>query len=219
MDFYLARLPVFKALPPRELENLGRIFQLQRFTRKEAVFEEGGTPEAVFLLRSGLVKAVKHSPSDEVLAMEVVVPGQLFGMIAALDKKPYPVSALCLRDCEVYRVRTPEFDRLMTGFGDFARGVYSEVGRHLRHAQAARALAKEPAAKRIAYMLLRLWEALGKDLAVRREDIAELTGCTQGTVIRTLADFRKRRLISSGWKRLSLLSPERLKAAAGWGDF
>lgn len=219
MDFYLARLPVFRTLPPEETGALGRIFLLRRFARKEAVFEEGGAPEAVFLLRSGLVKAVKRSPRDEPLAMEVVVPGQLFGMIAALDKRPYPVSALCLSDCEVYRVRASEFDRLMNRCGDFARGVYAEVGRHLRHAQAARALAKEPAAKKIAYILLRLSQALGKDLSVRREDIAELTGCTEGTAIRTLADFKRRRLISSGWKRLSILEPRRLKALAGLGDF
>lgn len=215
MDYFLARLPVFRKLPPEALEELSRRLPLQGFARREAVFEEGGAPRAVHLLRSGLVKAVKYSPAVEPFAMEIIVPGQLFGMIAVMDKKPYPVSAVALKESEAYRMPAAVFEELVRRHPDFSRQVYSEIGNHLRHAQAMRSLAREPVDKRLAYLLCRLSESMGRELPFRREDMAEMATCTQETAIRTLAAFRKKRLISAGWKRITVLQPARLKALSG----
>jgi CRP-like cAMP-binding protein len=64
-------------------------------------------------------------------------------------------------------------------------------------------------------MLWVLSQHLGKDLRVRREDIAEMVGTTLETAIRTLVDFRNKKLISSGWKRISILDAAALKTLSG----
>ncbi|MHB2026139.1 MAG: Crp/Fnr family transcriptional regulator [Elusimicrobiota bacterium] len=212
MDFFLARLPLFKRLPNDALENLSRRFRLLRYPRGRAVFEDGDSPRAVYLLKSGLVKAVKYSPRDKPVIMEIIVPRGLFGMIAAMDQKTYPVSAVCIRDSEAYEIPRADFEELLKNHSDFSRAVYSEIGEHLRHSQALRALARESADKRMAYILYLLSMSVGKDIAVRREDIAEMTGATQETAIRVLSEFRRRKLIASGWKRISVLQAEKLKA-------
>ncbi|OGS05878.1 MAG: hypothetical protein A3G41_07660 [Elusimicrobia bacterium RIFCSPLOWO2_12_FULL_59_9] len=215
MDYFLARLPIFKKLPSAELSDLPRQFLLRRYRRQEPIFQEGDPPAAVFLLRSGLVKAVKYSPRVAPFAMEVIVPGKLFGMIAALDGRPYPVSAVPIKECEAYRIPARAFENLMKGHSDFSREVYAEVGSHLRQSQSMRSLSKEPVEKRIAFILCLLARSMGNDLPVRREDIAELSGCTQETAIRTLVDFRNKKLLSSGWKKIVVLKPDRLKALSG----
>ena len=212
MDFFLARLPAFKRLPQETLEGLSRSVHAKGYGKNEPVFQEGDPANAVFVLKSGLVKAVKYSPRMEAASMEIIAPGQLFGMIAVMDKKPYPVSALPLQDCEAYRIPAALFASLMTDFPEFSKVVYASIGDHLRQAQTLRSLAGEPVEVRVARVLLTLSNSIGGEIPIRREEIADLAGCTTETAIRTLADFRKKDWIASGWKRVSVLDNAALQA-------
>lgn len=214
MDYFLARHSAFKRLPIAALTELQRILRLREYEKGEPIFEEGSPPDAVYLLRSGLVKAVKYSPDVEPFAMEIITPGQLFGMIAVMDKKAYPVSAVPLKRSEAYRIPAGAFEDLLREHPDLSREVYAGVGGHLRQAQTLRSLFKAPVEKRISYVLSLLAGSVGRTLDIRREEIAELVGCTPETAIRTLIGLRKKKLIASGWKRITILEPDRLKALA-----
>ncbi|MDE2489719.1 MAG: Crp/Fnr family transcriptional regulator [Elusimicrobia bacterium] len=214
-DRFLDGLPAFRSLSPVARAELARRLVLRRFRKGEPIFAEGAPAEAVYLLRSGLVKAVKYSPRSAQAAMELIAPGQLFGMIAVMDDKPYPVSALPIAPSEAYRIPARTFAALLAAHPDFSRRVYASVGEHLRQAQALRAISGEKVERRVARVLLTLAESMGEVLRLRREDVAELAGCLPETAIRTLADFRRKGLISSGYKRLTLLDRRRLKALAG----
>ena len=211
-DPFLSGLPAFKKLPAAALDDLGRRLVLRGYRKGEAVFEEGAPADAVYLLRAGLVKAVKYSPSSEISSMEIIGPGQLFGMIAVMDDKPYPVSAIPLSASKVYRIPAQLFSALLSAHPDFSKHVFAAVGEHLRQSQDLRSLAGETVERRVAHVLLVLSQSMGAVLPVRREDIAEIAGCSQETAIRTIADLRKKGLVSTGWKRVTLLDPRRLKA-------
>lgn len=212
MDFFLARLPAFKRLPEGALGRLAQALRLRSYRKGDAIFQDNDPPESVYLLRSGLVKAVRYSPREEPIIMEIIVPGGLFGMIAVLERKAYPVTTVCIQDSEAYRISVADFEDLMKRYPDFSREVYSEIGRHLRHSQALRALAKEPAEKRIMYILWLLSGSVGKELPILREHVAEMAGTSHETAIRTLVGLRKKKLISSRWKRITVLEPDQLKA-------
>ncbi len=216
-DSFLSGLPAFRNLPAGALENISSRFVLKSYRKGEPVFEEGSRADAVHLLRTGLVKAVKYSPSSEIASMEIIGPGQFFGMIAVMDAKPYPVSAVPLADSSAYRIPAEAFSGLLADHPNFSKHVYAAVGDHLRQSQALRALSGETVERRIAHVLGVLSESMGQILPVRREDIAEIAGCSQETAIRTLAAFRKKGIISSGWKRVTILDPERLRKLADPG--
>ncbi len=211
MDPFLAGLPAFEKLPALALAKFSQRFVLRKYRKGEPVFEEGTPADAVHLLRTGLVKAVKHSPSSKISSMEIIGPGQFFGMIAVMDDKPYPVSAIPLAASEAYRIPSEPFTALLADHPSFSKHVYAAIGDHLRQSQELRALSSETADSRIAHVLCMLLKSMGDVLPVRREDIAEIAGCSQETAIRTLASFRKRGIISSGWKRVSILDPRRLR--------
>lgn len=214
MDPFLAGLPAFKKLPAPELAALSSRLVLRSYRKGEAVFREGEPAAAVHLLRSGLVKAVKYSPSSEVASMEIIAPGQLFGMIAVMDDKPYPVSAVPLCASQAYRIPAGAFAALLSAHPEFSKHVYAAVGGHLRRSQSLRAMAGEPAERRVAHVLTVLTRSMGRTLTVRREDIAEIAGCTVETAIRALAQLRRKGLISSGWKRVTVLDAARLQRLA-----
>lgn len=211
-DRFLARLPAFAELPAPSLAALAPRLLLRRYRKGETIFAEGAAPDAVHLLRSGLVKAVKSSPNASLSSMEIIAPGQFFGMIAVMDGKPYPVSAVTLSEAEAYRIPRTLFAALMAEQPNFSKHVYGWMGNHLRQSQALRALSSETVERRIAHVLVVLNDSMGAVLPVRREDIAEIAGCTHETAIRTLVAFRKDGLIATGWKRITVLDRARLQA-------
>ncbi|MFI5361050.1 MAG: Crp/Fnr family transcriptional regulator [Elusimicrobiota bacterium] len=210
-DPFLAKLPAFSELPDSLLAELAQKLILRKYCKGEAIFEEGSPADAVHLLRSGLVKAVKYSPKSQLSSMEIIGPGQFFGMIAVLDGKPYPVSAIPLSPSEAYRIPAKFFAALLAGQPKFSKQVYASLGNHLRQSQELRALSTETVERRIAHVLRILSESMGDVLPIRREDIAEIAGCSHETAIRTLVEFRKSGLISTGWKRVAILDQGRLK--------
>ncbi|NNN05773.1 MAG: Crp/Fnr family transcriptional regulator [Elusimicrobia bacterium] len=215
MDSFLAKIPFLKGLASADLERVSRAFVLRRHPRGETIFSEGAAADAAYLLRSGLIKAVKLSPKDDPVILEIIVPGRLFGMMPALDKRPYPVNAVCLQDSEVYRIRTADFDELLRRHPPFSQAVYAEVGDHLRHSQALRSMVKEPAERRIGYILWMLSLSLGPELRLGREEVAEMAGTTVETAIRVLGRLREAGLIDARWKRIKILKPAALRDGAG----
>lgn len=214
MDFFLARSPAFKNLPTSTLAELSKRLPVKSYNKNEPIFEEGGKAEAVYVLCSGLVKAVKYSPDMAPVSMDIIVPGQLFGMIAVMDDRPYPVSAIPLQPSEAYRIPSALFASLVDEFQAFSKQVYAAVGEHLRQAQTLRSLSARPVNQRIAHVLGVLSGSIGNEITVRREEIADLAGCTPETAMRTLAAFRKKGWISSGWKRITVLKPDALRKLA-----
>jgi CRP-like cAMP-binding protein len=155
MDAFLKALPFFQTVTDAD-SDVGRSFVRRRFDRGAVVFNEGDPPRAAFLLRAGLVKIAKHSPSHRTLAVEIVTPGEMFGAVAVLDRRPFPASAVALDACELFELPADVFDRLLSKNAGFARAVHAAVGAHVRNAQEMRSLAGEPVERRIAHVLLRL---------------------------------------------------------------
>jgi CRP-like cAMP-binding protein len=86
------------------------------------------------------------------------------------------------------------------------RCVHQEIGDHLRHAQTMRALwRRNPWNAGWPISLSLLLPKTGSDVRLRREDIAELVGCIPETAIRVIADFSRRGILRTGWKRIALL--------------
>ncbi|MBI4348654.1 MAG: Crp/Fnr family transcriptional regulator [Elusimicrobia bacterium] len=214
MDYTLARLPIFRRLPREALESLGDVFLPHPYVRGEAIFDEGSKADAVFLLKTGLVKAVKHSPRAEPVIMQLIAPGHLFGMMGVMDRKDYPVSAICVHDSEAYRIRAADFSDLLKRHPAFSAEVFAEMGAHVRQGQELRALAKEPAERKIAFVLALLARDLGPELSLRREEIAEIAVTTTETAIRVLARLREDKLIAARWKRITILDARALERFA-----
>lgn len=207
MDRFLQQLNFFKSIPEDQLLTLFP----KKISKGESIFNEGDPPEAVFILKSGLVKTVKYTSHDVPSTIDFIMPGQMIGMIAVLDNKNYPVTATTLRDSEVIRLPISAFHAFLQSSTDFRKEVFRQVGNHLRNSQIFRTLMQEPVERRITHILNYLYENMGKDIPLLREDIAAMAGCTNSTAVRTIIDLRKRKIIQAGWKKLKILSPEKLK--------
>lgn len=217
-DSFLAASPAFKKLPALALAELSRKLLLRRYHKAEPIFEEGRRADAVYLLRTGLVKAVKYSPRSDYASMEIIAPGQIFGMIAVMDDKPYPVSAIAMTACEAYWISSKTFSWLLNSYSEFSRQAYATIGEHIRQTQELMALSSASVERKIAHVLGVLFNSLGAVLPLRREDIAELAGCLPETAIRTLSALRKKGAISTGYKKITILDARLLQEILAQDD-
>jgi len=214
MQFTDPTAGILACLPDGVARRATRAFVRRRHPRGTAVFNEGDPPRGAFLLRAGLIKIFKQSPSDRPLAMELARPGEWFGLVAVLDRRPYPATALALEPSETDEISPAVFETLFQGHRVFARAALAALSERVRHAQEMRALANAPVERRVAHVLLRLSPNPGVDVRLRREDVAELAGCIPETAIRVLSQFSKRGLVRTGWKRVAVLDPAALRAIA-----
>lgn len=207
-------LPFFQSIPTRIYNDVKKRFFRRVFNAQDVVFQEGDPARSAFVLVSGLVKIVTFTRRERPLALEAITPGRLFGALALLDHRPFPASAIALAQSEVVEIPAPVFLDLFEGYPAFARAVHDDIGRHLRHAQSMRALAQESAPQRVAAVLTSLMPRAGDEVHIRREDVAELAGCIPETAIRVLSEFKKRGMIRTGWKHISLLNAVGLRSIA-----
>lgn len=96
----LRRTHLFADLSDEQLRAVLDSAQQCQLAAGEPLFTHGQPAERFFLLRSGLVKLSRLSPSGEEKIIEIVTPGQMFAeAIMFMDKKcGYPVNATAIEE-------------------------------------------------------------------------------------------------------------------------
>ena len=91
-------LPVFSAMDAAELDEVIARATALRIPKGTAVFEQGEAATTFYVLLSGRLKVVKTTPDGKQVVIRVVVPGDIYGIAKALNRKDYPATASALVD-------------------------------------------------------------------------------------------------------------------------
>jgi len=208
-------LPFFSSLSKRELEeSVAPLFQEERFREGEYLFYEGDPSQGLFILREGRIKIIKHSVRGKDVILRLLNPEEMFGEVAAFDGGPCPASAQALEDTVALHLPQSHFLALLERYPSIALQIIEDLGRKLRDAHdLIRALTTDTVEKRIATVLLKLAEKLGKPeergirlkIHLSRQDLADMAGTTIETAIRVLTKFTRDRLLTKEGKFIVIL--------------
>lgn len=222
---FLKNLPIFSSLPDSVLDKLTDRAEEFAYKNGEYIFYEGDSPDWLCIVKEGNVKAVKYLEDGKEIILHVFMPGDIFGELAILDRRPYPASAQamgltkilklhythCRKICEeAPEVRT----RLIESMGEKQRGFVDR----LETAMTTRV------EKRIAHMLLKLAsagnskEGTNINLHLTRKDIANMVGTTIETTIRIMSRLQKEGIIESTREGITILQPDLLRERGGEHD-
>lgn len=191
----LGRTELFRSLSPERLAALAPKLVERSFARRQVLYVEGGPAERLWVLRRGSVRLYKGSPRGQVLTLDVLGPGEVFGAVSALEQPTYPASAEALAAGSAWVLPREAFLRLLESEPALALELLRVVGRRLREAEERlRAAALDPAPARLAQALLH--SARGGEARVTRRTLAEAAGTTVETAIRVLRRFER-----EGWVR------------------
>jgi CRP/FNR family transcriptional regulator len=182
------------------------LFSERQYQKDDYIFLEGEAPEALFVVRTGKVKVLRHSTDGKDVVLRVCSAGNLLGTVAVFDGGGYPGTAQVIEDCVALVIARNDCLTLVNRYPVFALAVISDLGTRLRSsAEQIRSLAVERVEQRIARVLLKLAESAGSDapegrvieMPLTRQDVADMTGTTVETAIRVMSKFRRQEIIKT----------------------
>jgi CRP/FNR family transcriptional regulator, nitrogen oxide reductase regulator len=214
---------VFAGIPPGDLTALVARSRLDRYAARDHIFREGDPAEWFCLLVEGRVKIVRHARSGKDVVLELLGPGEVFGGVAVIERRPYPASAQAVEAAAVLRIPGEPIRVLSERYPSMIREMALMIGRRLRAAHdTVESLAVDLVEARLARRLVRLAHTDGVRRAdgielpfhLTRQSLADMSGTTVETTIRVVGRWLKEGLLRERGARLIVRDMEALRALA-----
>jgi len=210
---------LFGNLCGEDLEALSDGKSCVMYKKGQTLFYEGTRPMGLFCINSGKVKVYKMGSQGREQIIRLSGSGDFLGYRALLGEEFYSASATVLEDATICFIPKSNFLELLRTnqafFGSLTKSICHELG--VMEEQMAM-LAQKSVRERLATTLIMLKETYGVegqesmliDIALSREDIANIVGTATETVIRLLSDFKSSNLIAFEGKKIRVLDPKGL---------
>lgn len=187
---------MFRGVESQACADLVRLARDRRVVRRESFFLQGDPATDVFVLCAGRLKATQLASAGEQVILRLVSPGEMFGALEVGAGGQYSSGAEALEASHALLWDRCAFDEMAERNPVILRNVVRILSERMRLLeQSCRELATVRAAARVASALVRLAGQMGRPtdggalVALGREDLAQITGCTPFTVSRFLADW------------------------------
>jgi CRP/FNR family transcriptional regulator len=189
------------------------------FGAGDFLFMEGEPADSLYLIISGRVKMIKHSPEGHETILAIFDAGQIVGEVGVLAGGTYPATAQAMAPTRTLGLARKAYVQLVQEHPALAWSLIEELGRRLQGAhESIRSLAVEKVEQRIARILLRMAAAAGEKqgdtvlitVSVTRQDIADMAGTTVETAIRVMSKLRRLGLVVSEGGLIRLLRAHQL---------
>jgi CRP/FNR family transcriptional regulator, nitrogen oxide reductase regulator len=215
--------PLLRDLAPAVREAVLERAVPRSLERRQVLFREGDEAEAMFLVASGHLKLTQLAADGREVIVRFVGPGEPVAGITALDEGNYPVTAQAAAPAEVLLWPRRVVREICERHPRVRSNLLQTISEHMKEAMdRTRELATERVAQRLARTLLRLARGAGRpaeggtllDLALSRQDLAEMAGTTLFTVSRQLSQWEEEGVVETGRERVLLRSIEALEEIA-----
>jgi CRP/FNR family transcriptional regulator len=220
---FLSQSSAFAGLPAREIDALARVAQEERHPARAYVFTEGDPARWFYLVKVGHVKILRQAKTGKDVVLELLGPGEVFGGVAVIEKRPYPASAQATEATTVVKIPADPMIALADRHPAFVKEMALMIGRRLRAAHdSVKSLAVDPVEARLAAAVLRLAEREGTQgkggvtlpFHLTRQSLADMSGTTVETAIRVIRRWQKAGLVGDTGEQLVIGDPAGLRARA-----
>jgi CRP-like cAMP-binding protein len=193
-------------LTPRQLAKLAAALTVTRFDKRAIIFDESKTPEAAYVLLSGIARITCRNRKGLRTMVIMVAPGMIPGFPIAVTGVNCNFRCEAVTNCQVGTVELNTFIEISLGIAsaDFKRMAANYVGRwDLVHLRCSNFMSCT-LAERLAITLLELSENFGTPdrrgvrltVPARHRDLAELVGASRPRVTEHLIAFELGHMIA-----------------------
>jgi len=217
---YLAKIPLFYGLPESQLREISNLLLERSYQKGRFIFMEGEPGEALYILKSGLIKLTRRLEDGREHILHFVNPGEVFAEVVLFDGGNYPATAEVQEDCVVGVLRNQDIERLISQNPGIAVEMLRIMSRRLRAAQEkVMNLALHDTARRLAYTLIKMAEEHGIqkpggtliNFNLTNQELANLTGSTRETINRMLNSFKRAGAIDVDRQQIMVLDKNKLE--------
>jgi len=103
----------FSELSEAACDKLAKLSHRQTVKKRDILFMEGATGNAVYLLVSGSIQLVKTNLDGKETVIKTVKQGELFAEVILFEKPRYPVTAIARTEAEVIELPRAGFLNLL----------------------------------------------------------------------------------------------------------
>lgn len=219
----LANAFPFRGLPEADLSQVMAAAHTRSLGRSEFFFHQGDPASSIYVLISGRARSLQLTPEGNQVLLSYLGPGDMFGGVAFLGQPVYPLSVEAVDDSRAASWNGDTMAQLMMRYPRIALNALQFMSNRIQELQdRVRELSTERVERRIASTLLRLTQQTGQktaegivlNVALSRQDIAEMSGTTLYTVSRVLTRWEQRGIVATGRERIVILSPHGLVSIA-----
>lgn len=221
--YVIARFGLFHGLAPEDLETVlaaGRVYVV---AQGEFFFHQGEDSSMLYVISAGRVKLSRVTSDGQQVIVDYFGAGEGLGIVMALNGSPYPLSAEAIEPCVAVGWTRETMMDLMQANAQLALNGMKMVGHRFTQMQGRfQELATQRVEQRVALALLRLVRQFGRrvddgvliDMAISREELAQMTGTNLYNVSRILSKWEQAGWIITARKRILLKKSHELVALA-----
>ncbi len=200
----LKQLPLFASLSDVDLAWLSDRTRVEQFERDAVIFYQGDVCDRIWILRQGQIKIVHHDEGGREVILEMISPNDVFGG-GVLFMPVHPATAKAMDKAEAVSFSAEIYTDFLTSHPEVALKLIRLLGKRLQSMMGLQVLAGERVERRVAHILLKLADRVGRTaeggilitIPLSRQDLAEMSGTTLETAIRTMSRFRAQNLIKT----------------------
>jgi CRP-like cAMP-binding protein len=205
------------------MEGVTRFSPNRRFA---SLFSEGSPADNLYFLEFGLVKTYKRNAESKEIILEIVFPGDLFGLQALKQRQLCEVSAEILQDGIIHVIPRDVFLQYCGTRPEVWHLLAVELlGTKRELEKKIELLCLQDVEYRILYFVAQLAETIGsgatspgsqgeRSIPLSQGELASLIGATRETTSTTLNSLARRGILSLGRRQLTVPSLETLRAKA-----
>lgn len=219
----LSKVSIFEGLDEAQYQRIESIAFVDSFDKGEYLFRQDESADWLYIILRGRVKLVRHAPTGAATIIEIYSIGDELTASALIEGRTYPASAKTLTDGMVVKVRDHEFRKMLAEWPVVAGNLMRELGSRYREMlESLSSLAVYNVEGRLCKVMASLARRYGivgdcrgviLDLALTRQDLADITGTTLETTIRTLNRLKGCGLLTWEGKRFFIPDVKALDAA------
>lgn len=220
----LIKYEIFQSLSPSDLNAIARVAKLKSVERGAYICHEGQKSSHFHLVQHGKVKIVKHTIFGKDVILDICTAGEIFLIEPIFDDNIYAASAIAVEDSTILMVDRRKLVLYMDQNPGMMRYALKEMAGSIRNLKTQiKELSVGKVDYRIANMMLKLGNKIGYedneghvqvDISLSRQDIADLTGTTIETAIRTMSRFSKQDVLRTTRNSILILDRNRLEDIA-----
>jgi CRP/FNR family transcriptional regulator, dissimilatory nitrate respiration regulator len=209
---------LFAGLPQDDLHKIVDVTLVKTLEKGDYLFHEGDPAQGFYIVQRGAVNVHRVNSAGKEQVIHVFRAGDSFAEAAVASPTGYPADACALEPTQVYMVQKTGILELVKRQPELALRMLGSMSNHLRLLVAQIEDASKDVETRLAHWLVtrcpdpRSSVPLRIELSATKRMLAAEIGTVSETLSRTLAKFRKQKLIAVRGRVITVLSPAKLRA-------
>lgn len=199
------------------LESLTTDRDVNKYRKKQTVYNEGNRAARLFFIVKGKVKTFKSNDDGKELVVGLYTEGDFLGYVALLEGSSYKETAEAMEDSELAIIPKVDFDELMNSNPQVAQKFIQLLAKNVADKEEhLLGLAYNSLRKKVADALMSLQRKYKTgdghfSINISRENLASIAGTATESLIRTLGDFRTEKLIDIKEGNIIILNEKKLE--------